>query len=160
MEIKTKLIHSKINKLLAEKKRRYKKQIDKIHKITGFNGSTKSDWSWNPPDNKIMPTKFVSRKYIKKKKRKKRSKLISSNFYNSKEWRRLRFRVLEKYEGCCMLCGRSRKEHGVVIHVDHIKPRSKHPNLSLVFENLQILCDDCNLGKSNKSMVDYRPTTV
>ena len=56
-----------------------------------------------------------------------------------------------------MCCGRSRKDHGVVIHVDHIKPRSKYPHLALVFENMQILCEDCNLGKSNVDATDWRP---
>ena len=56
-----------------------------------------------------------------------------------------------------MMCGRSPKMHSVVIHVDHIKPRSIYPDLSLEFTNLQLLCADCNLGKSNKYDTDWRP---
>jgi 5-methylcytosine-specific restriction endonuclease McrA len=56
-----------------------------------------------------------------------------------------------------MLCGRSKRKHGVVIHVDHIKPKSKYPELALEYNNLQLLCEDCNLGKSNKYETDYRP---
>lgn len=44
----------------------------------------------------------------------------------------------------------------VEIHVDHIKPRSKFPYLSLTFENLQVLCKDCNFDKSNLHEEDYR----
>jgi len=44
-----------------------------------------------------------------------------------------------------------------VLHVDHIKPRSKYPELSLTFSNLQILCEDCNFGKSNIDQTDWRP---
>ena len=44
----------------------------------------------------------------------------------------------------------------VELHVDHIKPRSKHPELELDINNLQILCKDCNLGKSNTDSIDYR----
>lgn len=51
-----------------------------------------------------------------------------------------------------MACGDVNK----TIHVDHIKPRSKFPELSLVQSNLQILCADCNLGKSNKDQTDWR----
>ena len=80
-----------------------------------------------------------------------------TDFYKSKEWRRLRVRVLEKYECKCMMCGHSPKEHGIVIHVDHIKPRSTHPHLQLKEDNLQLLCEDCNLGKSNKYKTDWRP---
>ena len=80
-----------------------------------------------------------------------------TDFYRSKLWRELRVRVLESYSCSCMMCGRSPKDHGVVLHVDHIKPRSKFPELELSFSNLQILCDDCNLGKSNKFKTDHRP---
>jgi 5-methylcytosine-specific restriction endonuclease McrA len=51
----------------------------------------------------------------------------------------------------------SPKVHGIVIHIDHILPRSKYPELSLVFDNLQVLCESCNLGKSNKDETDWRP---
>lgn len=81
----------------------------------------------------------------------------NDGFYTSREWRALRVRVLEKYECKCMMCGMSPKKHGIVVHVDHIKPRSKYPSLSLDFNNLQILCEDCNLGKSNKYDTDWRP---
>jgi len=51
-----------------------------------------------------------------------------------------------------MKCGTESKE----IHVDHIKPRSKYPYLSLTFDNLQVLCHDCNMEKSNIHDTDYR----
>ena len=49
------------------------------------------------------------------------------------------------------------KHDGAKMHVDHIKPRSKYPRLELDFDNLQVLCEDCNLGKSNRYKVDLRP---
>lgn len=120
----------------------------------------KSDnWSWKP-DKRDIPDKVFRnepKKGYHKKKRERVTKLDNAQFYESKEWRELRVRVLEKYECKCMMCGRNPKEHGIVIHVDHIKPRSKYPELSLHFDNLQLLCDDCNLGKSNKFDTDYRP---
>ena len=72
-------------------------------------------------------------------------------------WKKARFEVLEHYSGECMLCGRSKKRHGIVVSVDHIKPRSTHPELSLRFDNLQILCEDCNQGKGSYESKDYRP---
>ena len=78
-----------------------------------------------------------------------------TDFYLSREWRSLRYRVLTKYGGRCMVCGRTAKD-GIVIHVDHIKPRSKFPHLELVEDNLQILCEDDNLGKSNRDQTDWR----
>jgi hypothetical protein len=77
------------------------------------------------------------------------------DFYESREWRELRYKVLKEHGGKCECCGKTARD-GVVIHVDHIKPRSKFPSLELVFENLQVLCEDCNLGKSNKDRHDWR----
>lgn len=76
------------------------------------------------------------------------------DFYLSKEWLRLRKRILKKYGRICMKCG---QEEGV-IQIDHIKPRSKYPELELVFDNMQVLCMPCNMKKSNKNENDYRPT--
>lgn len=96
---------------------------------------------------------------IRKAKTKKISNSARYNpsFYTSEQWRALRFKVLSRYECKCMMCGRSPRDHSIVLHVDHIKPRSKHPELSLCFDNLQILCEDCNLGKGNTDDTDYRP---
>ncbi len=80
----------------------------------------------------------------------------SKEFYASAEWRALRFAVLKMANGRCNLCGRSTREHGVVLHVDHIKPRSIYPELELSLSNLQILCEDCNLGKGNRDDTDWR----
>lgn len=73
-------------------------------------------------------------------------------FYDSREWRELRYSAIKKYGRKCMACLSTEK----TIHVDHIKPRSKFPDLALELSNLQILCADCNLGKSNKDATDWR----
>jgi 5-methylcytosine-specific restriction endonuclease McrA len=73
---------------------------------------------------------------------------MKSEFYSTKEWRDLRWKVIEKAKGCCAVCGRSRKTNNVIMHVDHKKPRSKYPELELDPTNLQLLCEECNLGKS------------
>lgn len=77
------------------------------------------------------------------------------DFYKTKEWRALRVKVLLKQGKKCCLCGSTPKE-GIVLHVDHIKPRSLYPKLELVESNLQVLCEDCNLGKSNLYTEDWR----
>jgi 5-methylcytosine-specific restriction endonuclease McrA len=79
-----------------------------------------------------------------------------ASFFDSNKWQRLRYDVLVASNGQCTLCGRSTREHGVILHVDHIKPRSRFPNLALVRSNLQVLCEDCNLGKSNRDTIDWR----
>lgn len=77
-------------------------------------------------------------------------------FYDSPEWRRLRFQTLQKYGRRCMACGETPPK--VVIHVDHIKPLASRPDLALEPSNLQVLCMDCNLGKANLSQADFRPS--
>lgn len=84
------------------------------------------------------------------------AKRTSETFYNSREWRALRYQALKKYGGACNACGRSAAEHGVVIHVDHIKPRSKYPHLALRLDNLQVLCHECNLAKGNRDEIKWR----
>lgn len=130
-------------------------------KIINSVSTKEDDWSWSP-NNKDIPTpkfkgKLVKNQSRKKNKRKKVSKKVDYSFYKSREWLELRVRVLEKYECKCMMCGRSPKDHNVVIHVDHIMPRSKYPVLSLDFNNLQLLCAACNRGKGNKYQTDWRP---
>ncbi len=75
-----------------------------------------------------------------------------TSFYTSDEWQALRYQAIKRYGRKCMACGAS----GVEIHVDHIKPRSKHPELELEITNLQVLCRPCNMGKSNKDDTDWR----
>lgn len=72
------------------------------------------------------------------------------DFYKTREWQEARWKAIKKSNGCCVYCGRSRSSHGIIIHVDHIKPRSKFPHLALELSNLQITCEDCNLGKGTK----------
>ena len=81
--------------------------------------------------------------------------ILSQKFYNSEEWRRVRYLALRASRGVCELCGVG-PTHGHPLHVDHIKPRSKHPELALEISNLQVLCEDCNLGKSNIDEIDWR----
>lgn len=81
--------------------------------------------------------------------------IFSDAFYESEQWRDLRYRALVHHGGKCQACGAT--GHEKVLHVDHIKPRSKFPELALKLSNLQVLCVDCNLGKSNRDSTDWRP---
>ena len=63
-----------------------------------------------------------------------------------------RYRVLKAANGKCQLCGISAKN--AVLHVDHITPRSKGGSNEM--ENLQCLCEQCNLGKGNRDESDFR----
>ena len=64
---------------------------------------------------------------------------------------RTRLDVLKKDHFRCVFCGRSPAfEGGVILHIDYIKPFSKGGESTK--SNLQTLCSDCNLGKSNKNI--------
>ena len=61
---------------------------------------------------------------------------------------RLRFKVMKRDSFKCCMCGRSpATTPGLELHIDHIIPWSKGGETT--FDNLQTLCSDCNLGKSN-----------
>ena len=89
-----------------------------------------------------------------KTKRNRKLKKAIKSFYTTEAWREIRYKVLDIYPAKCMCCGAGSSKSP--LHVDHIKPRSKYPELSLEFNNLQILCEACNIGKSNKSETDFR----
>jgi len=72
------------------------------------------------------------------------------SFFESPQWQRLRYETLRR-DRKCVLCSSIDN-----LHCDHIKPRSKFPELELDPNNTQILCKSCNLAKSNKDCEDYR----
>ncbi|WP_375408540.1 HNH endonuclease [uncultured Methylobacterium sp.] len=78
------------------------------------------------------------------------------SFYRSDAWRTLRYQALRRSSGACECCGTG-PSPGRPLHVDHIKSRSRFPNLALDLSNLQVLCADCNLGKGAVDQTDWRP---
>lgn len=89
------------------------------------------------------------------------SRVQSEAFLDKKEalyrsaFSKLRYDIFVKYGGRCLCCGRSAKD-GIKLHVDHVKPRKTHPELELDPNNLQLLCEPCNLSKSARDMTDWR----
>jgi hypothetical protein len=59
----------------------------------------------------------------------------------------LRFKVLIRDKFKCVYCGRSPKEDGVKLEVDHVFPKSKGGNDSM--DNLVAACWECNQGKKD-----------
>ncbi len=60
----------------------------------------------------------------------------------------VRWAVLARDGFCCRACGRSKlKGDDIILHVDHIRPIAKGGTSDV--SNLQTLCADCNLGKSD-----------
>ncbi|MCP3681635.1 MAG: HNH endonuclease [bacterium] len=77
-------------------------------------------------------------------------------FYTTQRWRELRYQAFLKYGNICQCCGRSPDNSCIQLQVDHIKPRKSFPELQNKLSNLQILCSDCNSGKTNKFFTDWR----
>jgi HNH endonuclease len=69
----------------------------------------------------------------------------------------MRWRVFQRDGWKCVACGRT-SEDDVILHVDHIVPRSKGGKDEL--DNYQTLCHPCNIGKSNKDETDLRRSKV
>jgi hypothetical protein len=74
--------------------------------------------------------------------------LDSYHFIRAGLW----WEILARDNWTCCSCGRTVKEHGITLHVDHILPRSKGGTDNR--ENLQALCMKCNIGKSNRDHTD------
>jgi hypothetical protein len=63
----------------------------------------------------------------------------------------LRYKVLSRDKFKCVRCGTSpATNHSCRLHIDHIIPFSK--NGRTILENLQSLCEKCNLGKGNRHL--------
>lgn len=75
-------------------------------------------------------------------------------FLNSREWRQLRYEILQERGARCECCGEDGSQ--ARIEVDHIKPISKYWHLRLHKPNLQVLCRQCNQGKGARDETDWR----
>lgn len=77
----------------------------------------------------------------------------NDDLLNDPEWQTLRKEIFRTYPNQCFKCDSVEK-----LQVDHVKPRSKYPELTYDFSNLQILCERCNRSKSSSDdpAWDYR----
>ena len=69
----------------------------------------------------------------------------------------LRYQVLER-DRICRSCGRGPGQDGAQLHVDHVHPYSLGG--LTVLNNLQVLCNMCNLGKGNRSNTRFSLRTI
>jgi 5-methylcytosine-specific restriction endonuclease McrA len=76
------------------------------------------------------------------------------DFYASWDWKRLSYDVKLERGRKCECCGA--KAPDVRIHTDHVKPIRRYWHLRLSRSNLQILCEDCNMGKGSRDETDFR----
>jgi 5-methylcytosine-specific restriction endonuclease McrA len=81
----------------------------------------------------------------------------ADSFYSSWAWKQVRYEALSIHGRRCQCCGWQPGDtpHGHLV-VDHIKPRRRFPDLELCVDNLQVLCNDCNMGKGAVHQDDFR----
>lgn len=112
--------------------------------------------SYNPKDLKIYINPPKKKKTAKKPSRKK------DPFYDSHQWKTLRYEILKESDGRCSLCGRSKndvRDDGITkvcLSIDHIISRSINKDLELDKNNLQILCTDCHEARKVNDRTDFR----
>jgi hypothetical protein len=75
-------------------------------------------------------------------------------FYQTPAWKRARYLALTTYGNRCQLCGTG--PSGGPLQVDHILPRSLHPERCLDPTNLQVLCEPCHTAKGLAYFDDCR----
>jgi 5-methylcytosine-specific restriction endonuclease McrA len=79
--------------------------------------------------------------------------------YNTEEWldkyRKIRYQVFLRDGRICRLCSHTGSADNP-LQIDHIKPKSKFPELALDPNNMQVLCKDCNYGKNTRDETDWR----
>lgn len=97
--------------------------------------------------SKILTNEFVLSGEKKQKHEEKRR--IEYNLLSSRNIPlSLRLKILSRDNFSCVFCGKSpATDIGTKLHIDHIEPFSKGGKSAL--DNLQTLCEECNLGKSN-----------
>jgi hypothetical protein len=110
------------------------KRVSRLN-IYDYNFSNCIYLSWRDPRQKLITScsQIDDVKVIKEQTKKRRAIPLG-----------IRYQVLTRDKSTCQCCG-AKASDGVQLHVDHIKPVSRGG--TNIFENLQTLCKDCNLGK-------------
>jgi len=131
------------------------------HQLRKANQQKKQDWEKKQQIKKSVPVTVIRGEKVRTfqiqapKPKKQSIDPNSDAFLLSYEWRRVRMEVLKRDGARCACCGATPQD-GLRTHVDHIKPRRIYPQLALDLTNLQVLCEQCNHGKGNWDMTDWR----
>ena len=76
---------------------------------------------------------------------------FSSKFYKSKEWKKAREYIYNKYHGLCVECGAPGEE---VHHIEWLTPNNiNNADITLGENNLVLLCRNCHIAKHRKKEV-------
>lgn len=79
---------------------------------------------------------------------------FSKSFYNSKAWKKVREAYIQSKFGLCERCGKPNSKqvhHKVYLNEQNIN----NPDITLNFDNFELLCDICHQKEHNEK---YSPT--
>lgn len=85
-------------------------------------------------------------------------KEYAKSFYTSKAWKETRHAYIKRVNGLCERCRASGEfvPGKIVHHKNHITPKNiKDPRVTLSFNNLELLCEDCH-NKEHKRKENTR----
>lgn len=141
-------IQKKYDKLMKEKQQSIIKNVSNINsdllsKVEKYkdNNETVIEFIENAI-LKSLPKKALSQEELKEINR--RRKISDTT----------RYALLERAGFKCQCCGsKPLKNNDVVLHIDHIIPHSLGGSDSI--DNLQVLCDKCNLSKQNRFIINH-----
>lgn len=78
----------------------------------------------------------------------------ANKFYRTKEWKNCRNAYFNSQNGICELCGKPGRE---VHHKKFLTPQNiNDPDITLNWDNLQLLCSDCHCAIHNKAYEMHR----
>lgn len=125
-----------------------------VRRFGGWRGTLEAFVKYINSENETTPVndEIENKSYIETSPPTKESQAITPHKSSRKTTRdinlRLRFKVMQRDNFKCCICGKSpATSPNVTLHIDHIKPWSKGGETTI--DNLQTLCSDCNLGKSD-----------
>lgn len=125
-----------------------KERVGTIFNYSGtYDKRARSDFVYNYFNNllELMETGKVTREQTRtfrrtpKQNKRKRKSITKS----------IRHEVFKRDNYRCLECNASKDDDGITLHIDHIIPVSQGGSDEL--DNLQTLCQDCNLAKSNRA---------
>ena len=84
---------------------------------------------------------------------------INEGFYKTPTWRKCRDEYIKSVGGLCERClAKGIYKGGVIVHhKTHLSVDNyENPNISLNFENLELLCRDCHNAEHNARQRRYK----
>ena len=151
-ELKEERTQSLKSKEYHHEKRKLKPLKIKKEERCCENCGTKFIWSSSKP-NKIHCTIQCGLKYHKELYKNMQKGLFIKRG-KTQNYLRLRFEIFKRDFFTCQYCGRSIKEHKIVLNCDHIHPKAKGGEFKA--KNLTTSCEECNLGKSDVLLEDRK----